>query len=464
MDVSQRMDAYQLYQKYSESNTWVPTPEDYDTNNIKLVALVLKMQEERPELPDIACSIDKLTQQIISLHIDIDTKQLPEQKSAASDDEELLSKSETVQQENKEITDADTEDDDTTEDADTTDEEELLSNTETDQQENKEMLSDTELLEELLSNTETDQQENKEMLSDPETIQRNPHRTAKVQTEKENGAIQRNPHRTAKVQTEKENGAIYTCAQARTLCNTLMVGKSKSRIKCIADTLHANVPINWVHTFASKVIGATQPQLYRTLRNTDSHIHVISGSVLHFLSQCDQADKEYTQAANNVPTKNNIPTNITTFAWGEGNDTAIHIQKFNQRIREIFKGVSVSIAIMFIGSIGLPLHELFKPRDYIQRFQKGRFKFLNSDNIVKSTLRKFIKIKKISPDIEAAQLLQQYSNDEQLFETIIPASSVEQYLFKHWYSYPKHNELQNILVIAQQLLDLWRTGQQNRTE
>ena len=404
----QRMDAYQLYQKYSESNTWVPTPEEYDTNNTKLVALVLEMQDERPELPDIACSIDKLTEEITSLQIDIDQKQLPEPPT--SNEEEFLSNPETVQQENEEIT---------------TDEE--------------------------LSNPETVQQENEEILSDSETVQRNPHsdsdKDKKVETE-----------------VEKENGAIYTCAQARTLCNTLMVGKSKSRIKCIADTLHANVPINWVHTFASKVIGATQPQFYRTLRNTDSHIHVISGSVLHFLSQCDQADKEYTQAANNVPTKNNIPTNITTFAWGEGNEKAIHIQKFNQRIREIFKGVSVSIAIMFIGSIGLPLHELFKPRDYIQRFQKGRFKFLNSDNIVKSTLRKFIKIKKISPDIEAAQLLQQYSNDEQLFETIIPASSVEQYLFKHWYSYPKHNELQNILVIAQQLLDLWRTGKQNRTE
>jgi hypothetical protein len=420
------MDAYQLYQKYSESNTWVPTSEDYDTNNTKLVALVLEMQDERPELPDIACSIDKLTEEITSLQIDIDQKQLPEPPT--SNEEEFLSNPETVQQENEEIT---------------TDEE--LSNPETVQQENEEITTDEE---EFLSNPETVQQENEEILSDPETVQRNPHSDKDKKVE---------------IEVEKENGAIYTCAQARTLCNTLMVGKSKSRIKCIADTLHANVPINWVHTFASKVIGATQPQFYRTLRNTDSHIHVISGSVLDFLSWCDKADKAYIHASKDER-RQNVPTNITTFAWGEGNEKAIHIQKFNKRIREIFKGVSVSIAIMFIGSIGLPLHELFKPRDYIQRFQKGRFKFLNSDNIVKSTLRKFIKIKKISPDIEAAQLLQQYSNDEQLFETIIPASSVEQYLFKHWYSYPKHNELQNILVIAQQLLDLWRTGKQNRTE
>ena len=385
-----RMDAYQLYQKYSESNTWLPTPEDYDTKNTKLVSLVLKMQEERPELPDVACSIDKLTEEMINLDID-------EQHSA--EDGEASTDTET--QENEEITD------------------------------------------------EEETQDEKDILSDPETVQRKPHSTVKVET-------------------EKENGAIYTCAQARTLCDTLMVGKSKSRIKCIADTLHANVPIGWVHTFASKVIGATQPQFYRTSkRNTDSHIHVISGSILHFLSWCDKADQEYIQTnktSNNMPTKNNVPTNITTFAWGEGNEKAIHIQKFNKRIREIFQGVPVSIAIMFIGSIGLPLHELFKPNDYIQRFQKEKFKFLNSNNIVKSTLRKFIQIKKISPDIEAAQLLQKYSTNKELFETIMPTSSVKQYLFKHWYSYPKQNELQNILVIAQQLLDLWRAGKQNITD
>ena len=379
-----RMDAYQLYQKYSESNTWLPSPRNYDTKNEKLNALVLKMQEERRR------NLDKQPQ----------------------DDEEFSSSDE--------------------------DEE---SSTDTDTQENEEMTDEEET------------QDEKDILSDPETVQRKPHSTVKVGT-------------------EKENGTIYTRAQARTHCDTLMVGESKSRIKCIADTLHANVPTGWVRTFASKVVGTTNINLYRTsARDTDSHIHVISGSVLDFLTYCNKADQEYIKA-NKMRTKNNVPTNITTFAWDEENDKAIHIQKFNKRIRGIFKGVPVPIAIMFIGSIGLPLHELFKPNDYIQRFQKGRFKILNSKNIVKSTLRKFIQIKKISPAIEAAQLLQQYSTNKELFEllqqystnkelfeTITPTSSVQQYLFKHWYSYPTQNELQNILVIAQQLLRNWSLAQ-----
>jgi len=329
-----RMDAYQLYQKYSESTHWLPSPTDYDTKNEKLHGLVLQMMKERPETV-MECSVDQLTKKMTNLATEEDT-------------------------------------------------------------------------------------------------------------------VGQVPHQRLQVEPDK-GGNFYTCAQARTLCDTSIVGKSKGRIKCIANTLQVNVPIQWVRMFASKVIGTDQPQFYKTQRETDSHIHVISGSILNFLSWVDKAEQSYEPSSG-------VPKNIITFAWDEGPDPAIHIQNLNKKIRERFQGVSVSVAIMFLASIGLPLHELFKPNDYIQTFQKGRFKCLNKDNIVKSTLRKFIKIKKISPDIESTQLLQQYSTNKGLFNTIMPVSSVQQYLFKHWYSYPTPDELQNILVTAQQLLMLWRTG------
>lgn len=334
------MDAYQLYQKYSESSTWLPQPDDYDHNNEKIYGLVLKMIEERPEIPDSKCSISKLTEQINNFD---------------------------------------------------------------------------------LKEKETD--ESKYELTDPDTVEA--------------------PPLIARKSTTPKDDTIYSCAQARILTDTTIANKSTRRLSALSTALDSTVDMKWVYTFASTVINPKNPEKYKTLRGTDSHVHVISSSVIHFMSHLEMAPP---------------PPKITTFAWGPYAKKAIHIQNLRKKIRTLFPDVTASIAVMFLGSVGLPMHELFKPKDFIENFIRARFKTLNSETIIKTTLRKIIKIDKITPKTEAAQLLEEYASKEELFQTVNHVISVDQYIFKHWYAYPSHDELNDILQVASGLLNVWRAG------
>jgi hypothetical protein len=342
------MDAYQLYQRYSESSTWVPEPEDYDHNNEKIYGIVLKMMEERPERPErpeTQCSVSKLTEEINNFGI---------------------------------------------------------------------------------TDVETGGNESKYELTDPDTVEARPLPVAQND---------RAP--------PKDENTFYSCAQARILTNTMMADNSARRLTALATALNARVDMQWVYAFASTVINPIVPEKYRTLRGTDSHVHVISSSVIHFMSHLEMAPP---------------PPKITTFTWGPYAKKAIHIQNLRKKIRLMFPDVTASCSVMFLGSIGLPMHELFKPKDFIENFIRARFKKLNNETIIQTTLRKMIKINKITTNTEAAQLLEEYATKEELFETIKPVTSVDQYMFKHWYAYPRHDELNDILQIASGLLNVWRAG------
>lgn len=354
------MDAYQLFQRYSESSTWLPEPEDYDQNDEKIYGLVLQMIEERPEKPDSQCSVSQLTEQIHRFGL---TEKEPKSKY--------------------ELTDPD-----------------------------------------------TVQLESKDELTETATVEAVP------------GQV---------FPGSRNENKFYSCAQARILTDTIMANNSTRRLTALATALDVRVDMQWVYTFASTVINPMAPEKYRTLRGTDSHVHIISSSVIHFMSHLEMAPP---------------PPKITTFVWGPYAKKAIHIQNLRKKIRKLFPDVTASIAVMFLGSVGLPMHELFKSKDFIENFIRARFKKLNNETIIQTTLRKMIKINKITPKTEAAQLLEEYANKEELFETIKPVNSVEQYMFKHWYAYPRHDELNDILRIASGLLDVWRAGKKvtNRSD
>jgi hypothetical protein len=353
------MDAYQLFQRYSESSTWLPEPEDYDQNDEKVYGLVLKMIEERPEKYS-QCSVSQLTEQLLGL-------------------------------------------------------------------------------------SEKESDESKYELTDPDTVQ-----LESQDDLTETATVEAVPGQVLTDIPQNEN-KFYSCAQARILTDTIMANNSARRLTALATALDVRVDMQWVYTFASTVINPMAPEKYRTLRGTDSHVHIISSSVIHFMSQLEMAPP---------------PPKITTFVWGPYAKKAIHIQNLRKKIRKLFPDVTASVAVMFLGSVGLPMHELFKSKDFIENFIRARFKKLNNETIIQTTLRKMIKINKITPKTEAAQLLEEYATKEELFETIKPVNSVEQYMFKHWYAYPRHDELNDILRIASGLLDVWRAGKKvtNRSD
>jgi len=377
------MDAYQLFQRYSESSTWLPEPEDYDQNDEKVYGLVLKMIEERPEKYS-QCSVSQLTEKIHRFGL---TEKEPKSKY--------------------ELTDPDTV-----------------------QLESQDDLTETATTEAELTDPDTVQLESQDDLTETATVEAVPGQVFP--------------------RSQNEN-KFYSCAQARILTDTIMANNSTRRLTALATALDVRVDMQWVYTFASTVINPMAPEKYRTLRGTDSHVHIISSSVIHFMSHLEMAPP---------------PPKITTFVWGPYAKKAIHIQNLRKKIRKLFPDVTASVAVMFLGSVGLPMHELFKSKDFIENFIRARFKKLNNETIIQTTLRKMIKINKITPKTEAAQLLEEYATKEELFETIKPVNSVEQYMFKHWYAYPRHDELNDILRIASGLLDVWRAGKKvtNRSD
>ena len=227
-------------------------------------------------------------------------------------------------------------------------------------------------------------------------------------------------------------------------CDTLMIQHSGPRINALARAVGAVVDIKWVHSFASRVIGDIPSEtVYETLRpESDRHVHIVNNNVIKFVEALHSAQ----------------PNKITTFAWTHNSKHAIHLQKLDTGLRQRFKNVKSVFSATILASIGLPMHELFKIKDYFANTCKWRFKNMTSDSLIKTTLRPKVTIQKIDEKLETNQLLEEYNETETIFDVQDHPKTVEMFMFKHWYSYPTGQEMKTMIERATFNLNKW-TGE-----
>ena len=225
-------------------------------------------------------------------------------------------------------------------------------------------------------------------------------------------------------------------------CDTLMVQHSSARIDALVRAVGAVVDIKWVHSFASRVLceGPVPSETYETYRpDSDRHVHIVNSSVMAFVDALSSVQ----------------PNKITTFAWSHNSNHAIHLQKLDMGLLKRFKNVKSVFSATILASIGLPMHELFKIKEYFTNTRTWRFKNMTSDSLIKTALRPKVTIQKIDEKLEANQLLKEYNNTETLFDVQDHPKSVEMFLFKHWYSYPTGPEMKTMIDRAAFNLNKW---------
>lgn len=222
-----------------------------------------------------------------------------------------------------------------------------------------------------------------------------------------------------------------------------MAQRSRQRINAFLAAIGHNIKMDWVRAWASVIVPEPPPEIiqqYETYQpESKRHIHVVENNVIQFLCQLREAE----------------PGKTTTFAWSYGSNKAIHLQKLKLQLEKMFTNVEPAIAMMIIGSIGLPMHEIIKPRTFLKNVKKFRFKTLTTDSIIKIILRDQVYIDRISPKVESNQLIEAYSQKENIFEDDGKYSDVDMFFFKQWYSFPTGVELEQILERAQENLNLW---------
>ena len=226
--------------------------------------------------------------------------------------------------------------------------------------------------------------------------------------------------------------------------DTDIAERSRPRIQSFLNSIGELVSINWVRSFASRIYPRPEDEIiaaYETLNEeSDRHTHFVKNSVIKLLDLIHNVDYE----------------TCTSFAFSHNSKKAIHIQRLAKKMSDIFPGIEPVISLIIIGSVGLPLHELFKPREFMQMFTAGRFKHLNADSIIKITLRDKFEIDKITPRLEANQLLQKYEEQQDIFKVnIVGITEPQTFMLKRFYSYPSAFDLSTIIVRAEQNRDRW---------
>lgn len=232
--------------------------------------------------------------------------------------------------------------------------------------------------------------------------------------------------------------------QARFVVDTDIAERSRPRIQSFLRFIGELVSMNWVRSFASRIYPSPEDEIsatYETLhQQSDRHTHFVENSVIKLL-----------QLLHNVDHKT-----CTSFAFSHNSKKAIHIQKLAKTLTTLFPGVQPVTSLIIIGSVGLPLHELFKPVEFMQMFKQGRFKHLNAETIIKITLRDKFVIDKINPRLEANQLLQKYEQQQDLFRVnTVGITEPQTFMLKRFYSYPTVFDMSTIVVRAEQNKDRW---------
>jgi hypothetical protein len=244
--------------------------------------------------------------------------------------------------------------------------------------------------------------------------------------------------------------------------DTLVVGKSKSRIQTLASRTNAQVSMDWVRACTSR-LEANEPSFedqvldresfVLTQRDaTDRHVHYVNPSVIAFLHELHKEHKD-------------AKGRQLTVTWQFSYDTqrqrvkqAIHLPNLKIALKEFCPKHWFEFLI-FVCAIGLPIHELMKLDDILKHWKK--FSRLNQDNIVKILLRS--RFETIVSDIEINELLHQYSEKEETFHqrVLYPKLAIdgyiEQYFFKSFYSYPSVEEIEHLWERIQSNAKEWKS-------
>ena len=237
----------------------------------------------------------------------------------------------------------------------------------------------------------------------------------------------------------------------------LMAQRSRPRIDAFIKNIDQQVSMDWVHAWASTVTPNTAEVLnkFQTLRGSSTHEHIVSNSVTDFVCVLHRAAFD-------------PPQKITTFSWTHDSKHAVHLQKLGKQLKIIFDENTVIggiRAMAVVCSIGLPLHELFKPVDFMEKMKSYRFKKLSMNALVKVALRDLVTIDKINNFVEANQLLKAYEQKEEFFAKHdyvvkdVSQAALDMFVFKNWYSYPTKTEIECIFKRTSVNIGEWCTAE-----
>ena len=217
--------------------------------------------------------------------------------------------------------------------------------------------------------------------------------------------------------------------------------KSKRRIHTLCSMSDALVPMDWVKQVASSVksngeddfvIDKTRELasecILLGLGNGERHVHHYNSSVIDFL-------KEF---------KNFDPDKTVTWQFSDSK-TAIHFSSLKEALDNLCPETPYKFLI-FACSIGLPISELMKTRELINKWKQGRFKQLTPENMIKLLLRDRFESK--TSNIEVNELLSVYKDNIENFRVRVSellgtekGDVTKKFFEKRFYAYPSVNEM-----------------------
>ena len=214
--------------------------------------------------------------------------------------------------------------------------------------------------------------------------------------------------------------------------------KSKRRIHTLCSMSDALVPMDWVKQVASSVKSnekddfvidktneLTSECILLGLGNGERHVHHYNSSVIDFL-------KEF---------KNFDPDKTVTWQFSDSK-TAIHFSSLKEALDNLCPETPYKFLI-FACSIGLPISELMKTRELINKWKQCRFKQLTLENMIKLLLRDRFESK--TSNIEVNELLSVYKDNIENFRVSellgTEKGDVTVFFEKRFYAYPSANEM-----------------------
>lgn len=248
-----------------------------------------------------------------------------------------------------------------------------------------------------------------------------------------------------------------------TSADTLVAGRSKSRLRTLSSRTGAQVSMDWVRACASR-LEADDPSfedqvLDRTSfvlvnrDNTDRHVHYVNPSVMAFLKELKKEHKDARGRQLTVTWQFSYDV-----AQRERVKHAIHLPKLKAALKQLCPQHWFEFLI-FVCAIGLPIHELMKLDNILKSWKK--FSRLTQDNIVKILLRP--RFETTVSDIEINELVHKYCKKEEdfhqrvLYPNIVVDGYIEQYFFKSFYSYPSMEEIEHLWERIQSNAQEWRS-------
>jgi len=232
----------------------------------------------------------------------------------------------------------------------------------------------------------------------------------------------------------------------------LMMSKSKPRIHAVANMLDARVSTGWVQLCASR-LEAVEPsfEFYQLDRSkfklisrdpTDRHVHHINSSVLDFLRELQKK---------HVDERGRQLTVTWQFSYdpagGPPIKYAIHLQKFRAAMQQLASANWFEFTLILC-AIGLPIHELAKPRTIVEQWK--RFRQLSQENITKVLLRPHFPEATTVPE-----LVRLYGEKMGDLKCQVVYDDIRQHFFKTFYSWPTTAEIESLMERIQKNASEW---------